>query len=63
MAGTAALGFHAQQAGTRSGAPARAGELADHSKAISIYLVAGLMDWALLYYCWAGGLCRRFSSN
>jgi membrane protease YdiL (CAAX protease family) len=59
MAGTAALGFQAQQAG--SGASASASQLADHSKAISIYLVAGLMDWALLYYCWAG--VHRFGGN
>lgn len=51
MAGTAALGFHAQHAA--SGAAA-SGQLAEHGKAISVYLVAGLMDWALLYYCWVG---------
>lgn len=50
MAATAALGFRAQHAA--SGAPA--GQLAEHGKAIYVYLVAGLMDWALLYYCWAG---------
>ncbi|MFZ0736428.1 MAG: CPBP family intramembrane glutamic endopeptidase [Candidatus Acidiferrales bacterium] len=54
MAGIAALGFHAQRAGTRSGGSEAAGQLADHGKAIYVYLVAGLMDWALLYYCWAG---------
>ncbi|MGA7625843.1 MAG: CPBP family intramembrane glutamic endopeptidase [Candidatus Acidiferrales bacterium] len=50
MAGIAALGYRAQHAsgGTSSG------QLADHSKAIYAYLVAGVMDWALLYYCWAG---------
>jgi hypothetical protein len=53
MAGTAALGFRAQQAGTGS-STAAAGQLADHSKAISVYLIAGFMDWALLYYCWVG---------
>ncbi|MFZ3266457.1 MAG: CPBP family intramembrane glutamic endopeptidase [Terriglobales bacterium] len=52
MAGTAAMGFRAQQAG--SGGAATAGQLASHSKAIYFYLVAGLMDWALLYYCWVG---------
>jgi membrane protease YdiL (CAAX protease family) len=51
MAGTAALGFHAQGTAT---AGAAAGQLASHGSAIYVYLVAGLMDWALLYYCWAG---------
>jgi membrane protease YdiL (CAAX protease family) len=51
MAGTAALGFRAQGAATEGAA---AGQLASHGKAIYVYLVAGLMDWALLYYCWAG---------
>lgn len=50
MAGTAALGFRAQHATT----DATAGQLADHSKAIYVYLVAAIMDWALLYYCWVG---------
>ena len=54
MAGMAALGFRAQHAGAGSESAATAGQLASHSKAIYIYLVAGLMDWALLYYCWAG---------
>ena len=51
MAGTAAFGYRAQHA--EAGA-ASAGQLASHGKAIYVYLVAGLMDWALLYYCWAG---------
>ena len=51
MAGVAALGFQAQHAA--SGA-APGGQLAEHSKAIPVYLVAGLMDWALFYYCWMG---------
>ena len=51
MAGTAFMGFRAQHA--NNGA-AGAGQLAQHGQAISIYLVAGLMDWALLYYCWVG---------
>jgi membrane protease YdiL (CAAX protease family) len=50
MAATAALGFRAQHAATG----AAAGQLADHGKAIYVYLVAGFMDWALLYYCWVG---------
>jgi uncharacterized protein len=49
MAGTAFMGFRAQHASTS--AP---GQLAQHGQAISIYLVAGTMDWALLYYCWVG---------
>jgi len=52
MAGTAALGFHAQH--VAGGGAAASGQLAQHGKAISVYLVAGLMDWALLYYCWVG---------
>src|ERR1700722_16127640 len=51
MAGTAALGFRAQGAATGG---ATAGQLTSHSKAIYVYLVAGLMDWALLCYCWTG---------
>jgi membrane protease YdiL (CAAX protease family) len=53
MAGTAALGFYAQRSGT-SNSGATAGQLADHSKAIFVYLVAGFMDGVLFYYCWAG---------
>jgi membrane protease YdiL (CAAX protease family) len=51
MAGTAYMGFRAQHASTGA---AGAGQLAEHGQAISVYLVAGLMDWALLYYCWVG---------
>jgi membrane protease YdiL (CAAX protease family) len=54
MAGMAALGFFAQRSGSGSAGAATGGQLADHSKAIPVYLVAGLMDWALLYYCWVG---------
>ena len=50
MAVTAALGLRAQHAA----AGAAPGQIADHGKAIYVYLVAGFMDWALLYYCWAG---------
>jgi membrane protease YdiL (CAAX protease family) len=50
MAGMAALGFRAQHA---SGT-APSGQLAEHGKALYVYLAAGLMDWALLYYCWIG---------
>jgi membrane protease YdiL (CAAX protease family) len=50
--GTAAAGFLAQHHAATSAAPA--GQLADHSQAIRIYLVALFMDWALFYYCYAG---------
>jgi len=52
MAGMVGMGFWAQHAGG-SGAAA-SGQLAGHHSALPIYLVAGLMDWALLYYCWVG---------
>ena len=45
------MGFLAQTA--PSGAQP-AGQLASHSQAIPVYLVAIFMDWALLYYCWGG---------
>lgn len=51
MAGTAFMGFRAQHA---SSSTEGAGQLANHGQAISFYLIAGLMDWLLLYYCWAG---------
>lgn len=60
MAGMAALGLQAQRAASGSGGAA-AGQLAGHAKAIYVYLVAGLMDWALLYYCWAG--VHRYGGN
>ncbi|MGB6688801.1 MAG: CPBP family intramembrane glutamic endopeptidase [Terracidiphilus sp.] len=50
MAGLLTLGFLAQHAGGGSGG----GQLAGHGNAIQIYLTVGLMDWALLYYCWSG---------
>lgn len=47
-----ALGGLAQSG---SGTPAgSANQLASHSQAVQLYLVAILMDWALLYYCWMG---------
>lgn len=52
LLGTAAAGFLAQHHAGTSTAPA--GQLADHSKAIQIYPVAIIMDWALFYYCYAG---------
>jgi len=52
MAGMVGMGFWAQHAGGSSAATG--GQLAGHHSALPIYLVAGFMDWALLYYCWAG---------
>lgn len=51
-AGVFALGILAQRAPAAGGAGA--GQLASHRQAIPIYLGAIFMDWALLYYCWAG---------
>jgi membrane protease YdiL (CAAX protease family) len=52
-AGVVGFGFFAQHA-PGGGGVAASGQLASHSKAIPIYLTAIFMDWALLYYCWAG---------
>jgi membrane protease YdiL (CAAX protease family) len=54
MGGICGLGFLAQQAGGAGGASSGGGQLAGHGQAIKIYLTAGFMDWALLYYCWVG---------
>ena len=51
-AGVVALGFLAQHAPTGGAGTAAAGQLANHGKAIQIYVTVGLMDWALLYFCW-----------
>lgn len=51
-AGVVVMGFLAQHAPAASGAGSS--QLAGHGQAIHIYLVAILMDWALLYYCWVG---------
>jgi membrane protease YdiL (CAAX protease family) len=51
-AGVVALGFLAQHAPTGGTGATAGGQLADHGKAIKIYLTVGLMDWALFYYCW-----------
>jgi membrane protease YdiL (CAAX protease family) len=51
-AGVVVLGFLAQHAPAAGGAVG--GQLARHSQAIHIYLATILMEWALLYYCWAG---------
>jgi len=50
-AGVATMGFYAQHASSAGSAP---GQLGTHKQAIAVYLVAIFMDWALLYYCWAG---------
>jgi uncharacterized protein len=54
MAGMTVLGFLAQHGGGQNAGAAGSGQLASHGKAIQIYLTAGLMDWALFYYCWVG---------
>lgn len=51
-AGLATLGLMAQRAPSAGGAAS--GQLASHGQALQFYLVAIVMDWALLYYCWAG---------
>ena len=51
-AGVVAMGFLAQHAPTGGGAAP--GQFAIHSQAIPIYLSVIAMDWAFLYYCWAG---------
>jgi membrane protease YdiL (CAAX protease family) len=53
-AGVVAMGLLAQQAPAGGSGGAQAGQLGHHSQAIHIYLIAILMDCALLYYCWAG---------
>jgi membrane protease YdiL (CAAX protease family) len=63
-----ALGFLAQHAPVGGAGAAAGGQLASHGKAIQIYVTVGLMDWALLYYCWAavhhrGGNLRTLSGG
>ncbi len=53
-AGIVALGVLAQHSPAGGGVGGTPGQLGRHSQAIPIYLVAIAMDWALLYYCWAG---------
>ena len=53
-AGVVVMGLLAQHAPTGSGAGASPGQLGRHSQAARIYVIAILMDWALLYYCWFG---------
>ncbi len=52
--GVGVMGFLAQHAPPAGGGGASAGQLASHSHVIPLYLTIILMDWALLYYCWAG---------
>jgi uncharacterized protein len=52
IAGLAALGFYSQA--TKGPVGAGSGDLAKHSAAIGVYLTALVMDFAFLYYCWAG---------
>jgi membrane protease YdiL (CAAX protease family) len=59
-AGVVTMGFLAQHAPT-AGAGAAKGQFATHSSAIPIYASLIAMDWALLYYCWAG--VHRFGGN
>jgi len=59
MAGMLGLGLYAQHAGGGGGQGSR--QFAAHARAIQIYLPALAMDWALLYYCWAG--VHRFGGS
>jgi membrane protease YdiL (CAAX protease family) len=52
--GIVALGVLAQHSAAGGGVGATAGQLGRHDQAIHVYLTAIVMDWALLYYCWAG---------
>lgn len=54
LSGMAAAGFLAQHHAAVAGSAVSAGQLADHSQAVHIYLVALFVDWALFYYCYAG---------
>ncbi|HJX84953.1 MAG TPA: CPBP family intramembrane glutamic endopeptidase [Candidatus Angelobacter sp.] len=60
-AGVVVMGLLAQHAPTGSGAGASPDQLGRHSQATRIYVIAILMDWALLYYCWFG--VRRRGGN
>ena len=56
MAALLVLGLYQQHAGGSGGTGSNqeSGQLASHTYAIPIYLTALGMDWALLYFCWAG---------
>jgi membrane protease YdiL (CAAX protease family) len=60
-AGVVLMGFMAQHAPAPSGPATATNQLASHSQAIPIYLSLLAMDWALLYYCWAG--VHRYGGN
>jgi len=66
-AGIVALGMLAQHSPAGGGAGTSGGQLEGHGQAIYIYVAAILMDWPLLYYCWAGvhhaGGCLRTLSG
>ncbi len=53
MAALLVLGLYQQHAGG-NGAGSSQGQLASHGYAVPIYLTALVMDWLLLYFCWAG---------
>ena len=59
--GVVVMGFLAQHGSSGNSSAAATGQLASHSQAIPIYMGAIFMDWALLYYCWAG--VHRFGGN
>jgi membrane protease YdiL (CAAX protease family) len=59
--GVVASGFLAQHAPPGGGGAAASGQFASHSQAVQIYLFLILMDWALLYFCWAG--VHRWGGN
>jgi uncharacterized protein len=59
MAALLALGLYQQHAGGGSGAGPS--QIASHGYAIPIYLTALVMDWFLLYFCWAG--VRKHGGN
>ncbi|MFN7994878.1 MAG: type II CAAX endopeptidase family protein [Bryobacteraceae bacterium] len=55
------MGYLAQNRPAAGGSEVSAGQLASHGQAIPIYLAVIGMDWALLYYCWAG--VHRFGGD
>ncbi|HEY6249269.1 MAG TPA: type II CAAX endopeptidase family protein [Candidatus Angelobacter sp.] len=57
-AGITMWGFHIQKAGLGS---APAGQIAEHSQAMTNYFIDILADWALLAYCWGG--VRLYGGN
>jgi len=60
-AGVVVMGYLAQNAPAGGGSGAAPGQLASHSQSVPIYLTLIGMDWALLYYCWAG--VHRFGGD